>query len=366
MKVILYFGHHKVGSTALQAFFAQNMLPLAKQGILYPAVETQGLSYLLKQALTGQDTATDLSCMNLREPHNALAFRMLANRNKRATPPWHGTLPPMPAMLRAIQHQIAVFDPHTVILCSEVFANFGPQHPDLITLLHKQFPGAEIELYCALRRPDDYMISWFGQRLRFGQKLASLSGGTALKDTQTIHFNYKKMVAPWVQTFPDARLHLRNYADILAAGGSVEDFTTQVGCTFPDRLSQKGPKNTGLPRGAFELLRRANHDLPSKEAQALLNLFLGWRTLPSPIPDKEVELFGADLRQKLYENFLPIDAYLGNLIGQDHFFPDLDAIRQAAPLPETEATQALLNSVTAKWLMPAPARAYLQTLKQDL
>ena len=46
MKVILYIGHHKVGSTALQVFLSQNSHRLLQAGILYPAVEMQGFSHL--------------------------------------------------------------------------------------------------------------------------------------------------------------------------------------------------------------------------------------------------------------------------------------------------------------------------------
>lgn len=363
MKVLLYFGHHKVGSTALQAYLARNMLTLLQNGILYPAVESQGLSHLLKHALAPKQTP-DLSCMNLREPHNALAFRMLASRTNGKTPSWHGTLPQMPAMLRALRHQIEVFQPHTVVLCSEVFSNFGPQHPDLIEVLQKQFPQAEFELYCALRRPDDYMTSWFGQRLRFGQKLKPLSGGTALDDTRTIHFDYQKMVAPWHSAFQGATLHLRNYADILAAGGSVEDFTTQVGCAFPKGLSHKGPSNPGLPRASFEILRRANHTLEPAQAKLLLRLCLENSKSFGSSPNTDIEVFGAELRQTLTDKFAPINAYLGALVGKDMFFPDLEDMRSPRPISLDQATQDALAHIPSDALADPQIQTFLQSLKQ--
>ena len=51
MDLILFMGHHKVGSSALQMFLARNWLPLARAGILYPAVEPQGMAANLGAAV---------------------------------------------------------------------------------------------------------------------------------------------------------------------------------------------------------------------------------------------------------------------------------------------------------------------------
>ncbi len=366
MKVIIYFGHHKVGSTALQAFLANNALQLLQQGILYPAVESQGSAHMLALA-TGRRRAPDLNCMNLREPHNALAFRMLAQDSpKKTTPPWHGALPPLHAMLRAIRHQVEILVPDTVILCSEVFSNFGPSKPALIAQLKKQFPDADFELYCTLRRPDDYMASWFGQRLRFGRKLDALDHGTALADTRSIHFDYQKMIAPWVAAFPDAKLHLRNYAEVLAAGGSVQDFTTQVGCQFPRNVSYEGPNNQGLPRSSYEIVRRAFHDLPTEQANMVLQFFLRRGKSLTPVPDKKVELYGADLRQQLADQFDPINRYLGTLIQTDQFFEDLDQMRQPRPVSLDDANRSLLQTLTTDIIANDAIYAHIQSLKKEI
>ena len=79
MKVTLYFGHHKVGSTALQSFLFRNQAALARAGILYPGIESESLSYMLAQLLGVPDEGEKAPpAMNAREPHNALAFQMLA------------------------------------------------------------------------------------------------------------------------------------------------------------------------------------------------------------------------------------------------------------------------------------------------
>lgn len=364
MKVIIYFGHHKVGSTALQAYLARNALALLEHGILYPAAESEGLSHLLAQALGRQDRPA-LGCMNVREPHNALAFRMLAGKTGRKTPPWHGPLPGLAAMLNTLTHQVEVLQPHTVILCSEVFANFGAGHEDLIAKLHGLFPAAEWELYCALRRPDEYMASWFGQRLRFGHQLEPLSSPGS-GQTGSIHFNYRRMVEPWVREFEGCQLHLRNYSDILAAGGSVQDFTAQAGCAFPDGLPAGGRSNEGLPRAAYEIIRRANRDLPPEQAQALRDFFLAAPGGLIPVRNSDVELFGAERRQQLADAFAPIHDYLSQLTGRPAFFPGLDEMRSPRPVPEAEATAQILAKLDPAAL-PAPELSrFISSLQRDL
>lgn len=365
MKFIIYFGHHKVGSTALQSYLARNALALLQQGILYPAVESEGMSHLLAQAL-GRKSNPALDCMNVREPHNALGFRMLASKKPDGkTPPWHGQLPELAAMLLTLRHQVEILQPETVVLCSEVFANFGAGHADLIATLRTLFPDAEQELYCALRRPDEYMASWYGQLLRFGRKLDPLSEGSAIKP-KSIHFNYRKMVEPWVQSFDGARLHLRNYADILKAGGSVQDFITQVSAPFPNRLPEQGPVNKGLPRASYEIIRRANHDLPDKDAQDLREVFLQLPPHKIPVKNGDVELFGAQRRAQLTEEFAPIHAYLSQLTNQPAFFPDIDEMNRTRPLSDQEAARRLLVSLDPAGMESSVLSDYISKLQQTL
>lgn len=364
MKVILFFGHHKVGSTALQTFFARNHLKLLQQGILYPSVEVEGLVQALAGALAPKHPPS-LEQMNVREPHNALAFRMLAQANGGKTPPWHGQLPGLNQMIRAIRLQVQVLKPHTVILCSEVMSNFGDRHPDLISRLRGIFPEAEHELYCALRRPDEYLMSWHAQRLRFGEKLHALSGTATANYMRGIHFDYQRMLTPWVKRFPGARLHLRNYADIMAAGGSVADFTAQVGCDFPARLSSEGPANHGLPRAAMEIVRRGNHDLPAPQAQALCRYLLDQGAALTPVANADVEMFGAQQRALLAERFAPIHAYLSDLAGQP-FFPDIERMTNPRPVPEAEANARLLERIDPAALPDPALRDYVGGLRAAL
>ncbi|NKX74012.1 hypothetical protein HGG73_07540 [Rhodobacteraceae bacterium R_SAG3] len=363
MKVILYIGHHKVGSTSLQSFLAQNCLTLLKQGILYPAVESQGMAHLLRQLLHPQ-ISPDLGCMNLREPHNALAFRMLSPKNNAAIPKWHTSLPGLVAMERTIRHQVEVFQPSTVILCSEVFSNFGNGHADLVTRLQSLFPNEEFEIYCVLRRPDDYLTSWFGQRLRFGHRMPPLSAQDGI-NFHNIHFDYQKMLTPWVERFHDSRIHLRNYTAVLQAGGSVADFTATVDCQFPSGLAQPGRKNVSLPRASFEILRRGNKMLPSAQAELLRKVF---EKLPLPgINDSQIEVFGEQQRRRIANKFERIQGYLSQLVPSSQgFFPDLEEMRTVNPLPLKEATRKILSFTPLGLLPNKELRTFFATLKKTL
>lgn len=53
MHSTIFIGHHKTGSTALQHALAVDAARLLSEGVLYPAVEFQGMAYLAA-ALAGR------------------------------------------------------------------------------------------------------------------------------------------------------------------------------------------------------------------------------------------------------------------------------------------------------------------------
>lgn len=363
MKVILYFGHHKVGSTALQAFMSRNQRRLLDHGILYPAVDSEGLCHMLANAL-GRPDASVRNEMLLREPHNALAFQMLAQANNTKPPARRKNLPAAAQMIRALRLQVQYLQPHTVLLCSEVLANFGPHPKNLIGQLKNIFPKAEYELYCVLRHPDDYLASWHGQRLRFGHRVAALREVGIAPYADTIHFDYRKMLAPWIAQFPEARIHVRPYPEIMKSGGSAQDFMTTTSVAFPRRLTRTGTANTSIPRAAVEIVRRGNHDLDLATAPALRKYFLSPGNRLKPIANSDVEMFGSALRAEMAARFTPIHDYLCTLTDSD-FFPDIDRMTQTRPVPETEAMADLLAQIDPATLPDARLRDFIRTLQRD-
>ena len=363
MKVVFYIGHHKVGSTALQTYLAQNWLRLAQAGILYPSVETRGFSSNLERALGAGDSA-GVDDVNIREPHSALAYKMMSEVSEhRRVPPQFKRLPGSGQMLAAIQNQVRRLKPDTLILCSEAFANFGQVKPALIKTLCTAFPGASFEIYCALRRPDDYLISWHGQRLKVGEKLEPLSHGGAAGYFDNIHFNFRTVIEPWIERVPNARLILRPYDEIIAAGGSTEDFTRQLSCTFPEGMIPAGRANTSLPRAAMEIARCANHELPPPQAHALVQYLLAGKGL-DPVKNRDVELFGAPVRTEMADRFGPIHDYLSGLRDGAPFFADYDDLTRTAPVSEGSAALDLLRQIRTERIAGAEGTAIADFLAQ--
>lgn len=363
MKLILYIGHHKVGSTALQVFLSQNWLKLAQAGIVYPAVESRGFSNNLSKALNSREQVEDLH-VNIREPHSALAYKMMSDVSDRKVPQQFKALPAVGQMMQSLKNQVAWLKPEALILCSEAFANFGQVDPGLIRRLRDLFPKAEIEIYCALRRPDDYLVSWHGQRLKVGEKLAPLCDGGLASYFDTIHFNFRTVVEPWITEMPGARLILRNYADILRAGGSSEDFARQIGIELPGDMLPVGRANTSLPRAAMEIVRRGNHALPSEEAHQLTRYLLSSDKAPAPAANRDVEMFGPDLRGLISKWFAPIHDWLSEATGQDAFFPDIDAVAQPCPIPEADANADLLSRIDLATLPSDSLRNFIAELQR--
>lgn len=364
MKVIFYIGHHKVGSTALQVFLSQNWHRLAQAGILYPSIESRGFANNLRRALRGSDKAAVLG-VNIREPHSALAYKMMSDVSDRKVPAQFQYLPPTGQMFQALRNQVLTMHPETVILCSEAFANFGEVEPDLIGRLCRVFPGADFEVYCALRRPDDYLVSWHGQRLKVGEKLQPLAHGGLHPYLETIHFDYRKVVQAWADNVPKGKLILRNYADILKAGGSPQDFMDQTGANYPDGLLPAARANKSLPLAAMEVVRRGNHELPQHAARALCHTLLALDPGSVPVPNGDVEMFRSEQRETIAELLAPIDRDVAALAGTNVFFAERQDIMRSRAVPAVEAANQLIASLDPAGFEDSVARDYIIRLQNE-
>jgi hypothetical protein len=378
MKIILFIGHHKVGSTALQTYLAENALSLLGQGILYPAVEAQGLSTLLAMAMEGQGRGqrgghSDIPPpVNLREAHNALAFGMWASHEaaRFTVPAPHDGLPPSEDMLIAIRRQIEVFAPHTMILAAEVFANFATRSPSQIGRLARFLDAVgdepEIHIAATLRQVDDYLISWQAQRLALGHAPRSLPGGALKRYFGNIHFDYRRMLEGWLTGLPGARLRLRPYDKVLAAGGAVQDFMDGFDLVPRGaRVAADARVNTGLHRGLIEIARQANCTLDPGPAQAAFRTLLRLGPeLDLPRTD-EVELYGAPLRAEMARRFAPIHDWLGTLTDPPGpFFAKAGDIGRVRAHHEHAVNLAALAQIRKDRLQtfPAEVRGFLSDL----
>lgn len=360
MHTSFYIGQHKVGSTSLQVFLSQNFDRLARAGILYPFTEMTGAAEAMARGLRG-DRAQILP-VNIREAHSALAYKMMSEASDFTVPKQFRNLPHSRQMIHGIRAQIAALQPRGMILCSEVFSNFGSVNPALIDSVAGLIGDGTASLYCALRRPDQYLVSWHGQRIKVGRKVKRLSEGGWQGYRRTIHFDYRLALEPWLDAFRGHRITIRNYADIIAAGGSEADYMAHSGLEFPDGMIPAPAANKSIPLAALDIARRGNEVLAGPGQKQLVSLLQGLADHPQMPRNGDVEMFGAAARKRIHDGFRPIHDWLSQIAGTAAFFPDFDDLLSTRPIPEDQATRAVLDLIQPSMTepLPRPVREFLQ------
>ena len=367
MTVAFFIGHHKTGSTALQTYLATNYLTLLREGILYPAVDAEGSASNLAAALKGADDQVDHSRMNVREPHNALAFRLLNEANEFPVPNWHPNLPQGFQMLHLIEAQIAALNPKHVVICSEVMSRFAEKGwRKTLPRLQNRFGERDCTIVLNLRRIDEYLASWHLQRLKFGTVIKPLRQGAHETYYAGVHFRFDQIVDRWSKAFPDARMRVRNYDDVMASGGSVQDFFTQAGIDYlpaeaNDRL------NTSIPYAMAEIVRQANIQIPD-DCRRVLNYVLDAMKRVPYAPNAEVELYGPIHRPAMAKAFAPVHKSLSAHVGLDGFFPDMAEAETCRPMPEIEAATAALDALqndVRDRTVPDVVKSFIANLKLE-
>lgn len=348
MKFVMFIGHHKTGSTALQVYLAENFLKLLREGILYPAVESQGMAQNLASAVAGKDLYVDRQAdekrFNIRVPHNALALRMLNEVIGSGVPKWHGEVPSADEMFLAMRRQIEMLNPETVVIGSEVLSRFADRgFRTLLPRLYGEFGGHDCSVILNLRRPDLHLASWHLQRLKFLHDINPLRDGAHTTYMDSVHFRHDRIVNRWQEAFPEARMVVRNYTDVIAAGGSVQDFFTQSGLDH-DPGPQMRLANSSIPYALAEVVRLANRQVPGI-ARNVVNYVMAAAGRIDCIANSEIELFGEANRRALCDAFAPVHAALNRKLGVQAFFPDMEEARRCNPVPELVAAQEALTAL---------------------
>ena len=347
MKSHVFIGHHKTGSTSIQRHLAVNHQNLTANGYLYPFADLTSI-LCSKCACTWRNSADHpnplaerinalISSKNFLEPHNGLAFVMLKEATGLDVPEWHKGLPGSSTeILALVADQIIDSGAHTLLIASEVLANFGKANPDLVQRLLNGLPSDERHLHVLLRRPDDYLQSWYRQELCFGYpRMGSLSQRLRNFYLTSIHYDYRLMMRAWVDSHAFLQQDIRNYREVRNSGGSVNWFLDAVGASAFSKEGQIGSdwENLSLHPAFVNLVRKGNTHLPRKQALDLIRVLKTLGQSDGLAPAKDVELIGADGRQLLCECFDPINRYLGKLVSKPVFFEDVEEMSEQNPIP---------------------------------
>lgn len=353
---IFYIGGHKTGSSSLQEYLTLNAHKLLERGICHPFVEPDGLAYdHARSALNWHPT--DLT-FKIKSPHNHIAYKMLAELDKSyKVPQRYRPLPPSSTMMQICRSMMEWTGAETLLLCSEVFIQFGIRAPQAVNRLLRRSGVDQAQVYAVLRRPDLYLASWQSQLLKFGSKTGRLSDDTIQRFVGTCHLDFHAAVAPWQARVGEGNFTLVNYAELRAQGGSIGHFTARYGIDIADPV-QATPQNTGLPYAAYETIRRINAEV--RDHRNHMTRWVGQRaaTLDLP-PNGQVELFGQDNRRWLVDRFRAEDAKLAALVGRERFFDDLEAGLEVNPVPEAEASEAAFAAIRAAYLAQPKRRQKL-------
>lgn len=365
MNFIVFLGHHKVGSTSLQHFFAKNSTKLLNSGILYPCVDFECMA-LMARRMGLETDVVDTMPINAREPHNALAFRMINEENGAPIPPYHKNLPSSAQMLNAISQQIKYFSPSVVILAAEVFSNFSAICPKSIHKLSGFFGDHKVRFVLTLRKIDDYLVSWHGQRLKFGEKINPLNSLDVLKAYTTgIHFDYRLLLSGWVAAFPKSEFIVRNYDDVLANGGACNDFVNVSGLELPSDMTPVENKNPSFHRSLMELVRIGNFKFNEAQAKELRRFMLDVVKKAKLPANNLIEMFGKEGRHLLYKSFNPINDYLKPYAKGGDFFVDIENLRIVNEIDESDAVSMALDVLlNDDYVMQDYLKEYFEQMRQ--
>lgn len=338
MKTFLVIGHHKVGTTALQRNIANNLEAYRQAGVLYPIVESEGLEHLLR-GMSGNISRPDAPPINAMEPHNALAFRILTEHKVMRVPRYHHQLTSANQEMRTIVAQQRAFQPEATIFVSEVMSHFGLSIPDFIPEFRQRLlEGSEVHIVLILRRPDEHIQSWYGQLIRLGQKLPALREGALNRFRNTIHFQYQRVLEPWLQHVPEATFHPVYYPEVIQSGGLVV-FMNQLlrahGLDVPTSLDDTTRRNMSYHPVLFEPLRRWVKEYgplnPKQEAAANKK-----GELPG-LPDRKlIEIWGQENRSRMFEEFLPQKLWFDEMFGPGTLFHDFEKTAETLPIDDAD------------------------------
>lgn len=320
---------HKSGSTSLQSFFSENYQLLRENSAIYPYADSASADFAQKNAgiktnkLHTLAKKLGINMADFRAPHNALTLRLINNETVRSNR--SDSIGNSKQIIMAMNKQINDTKPDKLLLVSEIMSHCGFRDNEPIETLLSSFNAQENNIYCLIRRPDEYLQSWYGQELKFIGERKFYSGIRKRyqnKYKNTCHFDYTKMIDPWVKSRNTTNISIANYSLI---NDTIEWFAAKAKLEITEEHNwQKLRRNKSLHKCFNNLLRfiRNNYNDYAKESIKSLINFSALDFLPD---NKSIDILGAKLRREIHTDFRIHHEYLSTLAGKT-FFDDYDEI----------------------------------------
>jgi len=203
----LHIGISKTGTSFLQNFLFHNREKLLEKGYLYPI------------------SGTRLSCQNIltRYAHTQLVVALFKQLNHR------GNLVDNLDIWETLKNEIKTAQPQNVIISTENFTAYPKCHnPDVIAQLKKCLEEYETKIVVYLRRQDDFLSSYYCQRMR------NIGGGiNAAEKTDINEFireykyqaDYYSVLELWKNSFGIENIIVRAFEkEQMKKGSLLDDF----------------------------------------------------------------------------------------------------------------------------------------------
>lgn len=161
----------------------------------------------------------------------------------------------------------------------------------------------------------------------------------------SVHFDQYLLLRGWEEQFQSATFVVQNFDEVQ---DTVENFKNISGITYPKDIRQNQNLNPSVPHAFFEICRLALSQTPKSTSKYLISWIASNADHLEFPKNSSVDMFGSDLRRKIFERFQPIHLDLSRFVGVDKFYPDLDEILHVPPLSDVKAAKKSLPSLIDK------------------
>ncbi len=218
-ELVLHIGAAKTGSTSIQAFLEKHKERLKKQQVLYPD--------------TGKTSNHHYDIARL--------------------------IPDIDSLKQKLETETQGYD--RIILSSEHFSMF--EDKARIQAYRDILSAYEVTVYCYLRDPLSWLVSLYGEHIKWGGKRSIDDFFRASR----WRFNYVALARKWQNVFGEENVRFVNYTK---HNNVLEHFCESAVPELLDKVTEKRA-NKSEPAAFLEILRRLNAAFPQVKTRILLD-----------------------------------------------------------------------------------------------